>query len=79
MANSKHVSGEGIGRPEPWGEGRYQQPGQPVEETVHTPPGTVPNADKRVSTPVTRKDYESPETASTSSEEKTEPPGGDAG
>ena len=69
---------EAIGRPEPWGEGRYQKPGQSVDESVHTPPGCVPNADKRPSTPVTRKDYESSETASPSTD-KSEPPGGDAG
>jgi hypothetical protein len=67
-----------IGRPEPWGEGRYQKPGQPAVESVRTPPGSVPNADKRSSTPVTRKDYESPGTESPAND-PPEPPGGDAG
>jgi hypothetical protein len=78
MGNSKATTGEAIGRPEPWGEGRYQKPGQSVDASVRTPPGTVPNADKRPSTPVTRKDYESPETASSPSKD-SEAPGGDAG
>ena len=78
MAKSIGTNGEDIGRPGPWGEGRYQKPGQSVDESVHTPPGKVPNADKRSSTPVTRKDYESPETASPS-KDKSELPGGDAG
>jgi hypothetical protein len=78
MGNSEGTTGEDIGRPEPWGEGRYQKPGQSVDESVRTPPGKVPNADKRSSTPVTRKDYESSETASPS-KDKSELPGGDAG
>lgn len=78
MGNSEGKTGEDIGRPGPWGEGRYQKPGQSVDESVRTPPGSAPNADKRSSTPVTRKDYESPETASPS-KDKSELPGGDAG
>ena len=78
MGNSKGTTGEGIGRPEPWGEGRYQKAGQSVDESVRTPPGIVPNAYKRSSTPVTRKDYESSETASPSTD-KSELPEGDAG
>lgn len=78
MGNSEGASGEDIGRPGPWGEGRYQKPGQPVDESVRTPPGSAPNADKRPSTTVTRKDYESPGTASPSNDE-AESPGGDAG
>ena len=78
MGNSEGTSGEDIGRPGPWGEGRYQKPGQPVNESVRTPPGTVPNADKRSSTPITRKDCESSETASPS-KDKSELPGSDAG
>ena len=78
MGKSEGTTGEDIGRPEPWGEGRYQEPGQSVDESVRTPPGSVPNADKRSSTPVTRKDYESSETASPS-KGKSELPGGDAG
>ena len=78
MGNSEGTTGEDIGRPEPWGEGRYQKPGQSVDESVRTPPGSVPDADKRPSTPVTRRDYESPETASPS-KDKSESPGSDAG
>ena len=70
MGNSEGTASEDIGRPGPWGEGRYQKPGQSVDESVRTPPGTVPNADKRTSTPVTRRDYGSSGTAG---------PGGDAG
>ena len=78
MGNSEGVTGEDIGRPGPWGESRYQNPAQSVDESVRTPPGSVPNADKRPSTPVTRKDYESSETAPPSQDE-SESPGGDAG
>jgi len=66
MGNNEGTTGEDIGRPGPWGEGRYQKPGQSVDESVRTPPGSAPNADKRSSTPVTRKDYESSEKASQS-------------
>jgi hypothetical protein len=78
MGKSTGTSGEDIGRPGPWGEGRYQQAGQPVDESVLTPPGSVPDADKRPSTTVTRRDYVSPQTAS-APEDKSEWPGGDAG
>jgi hypothetical protein len=78
MGKSEGTTGEDIGRPGPWGEGRYQEPGKSVDESVRTPPGKVPNADKRPSTPVTPKDYESSETASPS-KDKSELPGGDAG
>jgi hypothetical protein len=78
MAKSEGKSGEDIGRPGPWGEGRYQEPGQPVDESVRTPPKTVPDADKRPSAPVTRRDYESSETP-TPSKGESDPPGGDAG
>jgi len=77
MGNIEGTTGEDIGRPEPWGEGRYQKAGQSVDESVRTP-GSAPNADKRSSTPVTRKDYESSETASPS-KDKSELPRGDAG
>lgn len=78
MGKSTGTSGEDIGRPGPWGEGRYQQPGKSVDDSVRTPPGTVPDADKRPSTPVTRRDYQGPE-ATSAPEDKSEPPGGDAG
>jgi len=78
VGKSEGTTGEDIGRPGPWGEGRYQEPGQSVDESVRTPPGSVPDADRRSSTPVTRKDYESAETA-LPPEDKSELPGGDAG
>jgi hypothetical protein len=78
MGNSEGTTSEDIGRPGPWGEGRYQKPGQSVDESVRTPPGSAPNADTRPSSPVTRKDYESSETASPS-KDKSELPGSDAG
>jgi hypothetical protein len=78
MAKSKGTADEDIGRPGPWGEGRYQEPGRSVDESVRTPPGSVPDPDKRPSTPVTVHDYESSETAS-SSKDESDSPGGDAG
>jgi hypothetical protein len=73
---SKGTSGEDIGRPGPWGEGRYQRADEPVNESVRIPPGTSPATKKVVSTPVTRRDYEPP--GQEGNGEK-EPPGGDAG
>jgi hypothetical protein len=52
----KGSSDEAIGRPKAWREGRYQEPGKPVDRSVITPAGGE-NHDT-VSTPVTRKDYE---------------------
>ena len=37
MGNSEGTTGEDIGRPGPWGEGRNQKPGQSVDESVRTP------------------------------------------
>jgi hypothetical protein len=74
---SEGTTGEDIGRPGPWGEGRYQKPGQSVDESVRTPPGSVPDADKRSSTPVTRRDYESSGRASPKGDSDSS--GGDAG
>jgi hypothetical protein len=34
-------SGESIGRPADWQEGRYQQPGQPVDQSVNKPSETA--------------------------------------
>jgi hypothetical protein len=78
MGTSKGSTGEDIGRPGPWGEGRYQEPGQSVDESVRTPPGSVPNPDERPSTPVTRKDYGASETTPQSRDD-VDLPGGDAG
>jgi hypothetical protein len=80
---SKGTTGEGtsdedIGRPGPWGEGRYQQRGGRIDVSVQTPPGTVPNADTRVSKPVTLKDYEFPgQEAHTDKDGDVILPGGD--
>ena len=49
---------EAIGRPNPWGEGRYEEGGKPPQESVVRKPGEGPP--DTTSTPVTRKDYESP-------------------
>lgn len=60
MSKTKGTSDEAIGRPKEWREGRYQQPGKPVDQTVDTqsePDDDPPNSRD---TPVTRKDYEEP-------------------
>jgi hypothetical protein len=59
MSASKGSSDESIGRPKEWREGRYEQPGKPVDSSVKNPgqkdddrpPDTT-------STPVTKEDYE---------------------
>jgi hypothetical protein len=79
MGESKGTSDEDIGRPGPWGEGRYQKAGDPVETSVRTPPGTLPNSDAPVSTSVTRKDYESKALREQTPDINSELPGGDAG
>jgi hypothetical protein len=38
LGNSEGTTGEDVGRPELWGEDRYQKPGQSVDESVRTPP-----------------------------------------
>ena len=77
MGKSEGTSGEDIGRPGPWGEGRYQKPGQSVDESVRIPPGSVPDADKRASSkPVTGVITSLREAAS--SKDDPESPGGDA-
>ena len=48
---------EAIGRPAEWGEGRYEKPGAPLEESVVRQPGEDFAPDATVSTPVTQKDY----------------------
>jgi hypothetical protein len=79
MAKSEGRSNEAIGRPGPWGAGRYQEGGKPVDVSVRTPPGTVPNSNSPVSTPVTRRDYESDAERESREKGGPEPPGGDAG
>jgi hypothetical protein len=58
VSKSKGTSDEGIGRPKEWREGRYQQPGKPVDDTVETGTETpdVPAGSNGV--PVTKEDYE---------------------
>jgi hypothetical protein len=73
--DNEGTTGEAIGRPGPWKEGRYEREGQPVHESVRTPPGSTPNPDQPASTPVTRKDYVLPG----AEPDIAEPPGGDAG
>ncbi len=48
-------TGDSIGRPGPWREGRYQKPDAPPDDSVIRKPGEGP-ADT-VSTPVTQDDY----------------------
>jgi hypothetical protein len=74
----KETPDEDIGRPGPWGANRYQKPGDSVDQSVLTPPGTSPNSHDPASTPVTRKDYEFEDDES-SGEGSSDPPGGDAG
>jgi hypothetical protein len=58
MGQSKGSSDESIGRPNPWREGRYQQPGKSVDRAVTPPPGGKEQAPDPISKPVTRKDYQ---------------------
>jgi hypothetical protein len=60
QAQAEATEGEAIGRPGPWGENRYERKGQPLDQSVLTPPRTSPNEDKPISTPVTRRDYGTP-------------------
>jgi hypothetical protein len=58
MGQDKGSSDEAIGRPEEWREGRYQQPGKPVDRAVNEPKESQADSHDTTSTPVTRKDYE---------------------
>lgn len=58
MSESTGSSDESIGRPKEWREGRYQQPGKPVDKSVSNQPRPEEQAPDTVSTPVTKKDYE---------------------
>lgn len=78
MESAKGTSGEDIGRPGAWTEGRYQSPDQPLDQSVLPPRDTPPNPDKPTSTPVTRKDYVFPG-EQTEGDSRADPPGGDAG
>jgi hypothetical protein len=58
VSESKGSSDEDIGRPGPWREGRYQQPGKSVDDSVDDASQRSEGNTDPVSTPVTRKDYE---------------------
>jgi hypothetical protein len=60
MTESKGSSDKAIGRPREWREGRYQQAGRPVDQSVKPSPETAEKPPDIISTPVTRKDYEQP-------------------
>jgi hypothetical protein len=57
-AEPSGTSDQAIGRPGPWQEGRYEQDGEPVDQSVITPGGDAAAFRDDVSTPVTREDYE---------------------
>jgi hypothetical protein len=59
MSASQGSSDESIGRPKQWREGRYEQPGKPVDQSVKKPPRADDAAHDTVSTPVTQEDYKS--------------------
>jgi hypothetical protein len=60
MGSSKGSSDEAIGRPAEWREGRYQESGKSVDETVIEPARAEDpkTPGKAAGTPVTREDYE---------------------
>jgi hypothetical protein len=78
MQPSKGTTDEDIGRPGAWTEGRYQSPGQPLDQSVLPPQETPPDPKKPVSTPVTRQDYVFAGEP-TEGNSRADPPGGDAG
>ena len=58
MSDPKGSSDDSIGRPTEWREGRYQQPGKAVDQSV-VPAKSAEVAPAEVeSTPVTHEDYE---------------------
>jgi hypothetical protein len=50
-------SDSSIGRPSPWGEGRYEEKNATPKESVLKEPGEGDEAPDTVSTPVTQRDY----------------------
>jgi hypothetical protein len=58
MSDTKGSSDESIGRPREWREGRYQQPGKPIDQSVTTPDTENRVSNDRISTPVTQRDYQ---------------------
>jgi hypothetical protein len=58
MSDSKGSSDKAIGRPGEWREGRYQEAGKPVDQSVKPSPETAEKPSDVISTPVTKRDYE---------------------
>jgi hypothetical protein len=58
MSKSNGSSDEAIGRPGPWREGRYQQPGKTVDPSVVGTDDKAQDGRKPEDAPVTRRDYE---------------------
>jgi hypothetical protein len=56
--NGGGSSDESIGRPAEWREGRYEQAGKRLEQSVLKKPGEGSAPPDSTSTPVTQKDYE---------------------
>lgn len=79
MTRAKATTDEAIGRPDPWREGRFQQSGQELDQSVLSSPRALP--EPPASKPVTRKDYEFPgqDVHETEDGAEVDPPGGDAG
>jgi hypothetical protein len=55
-SESEGSSDEDIGRPGPWREGRYQEGGKPVDDSVTKEPPARPQQPQ--SKPVSKKDYQ---------------------
>ena len=77
MEHDKGTTDGDIGRPDPWTEGRYEVPGQPIDQSVQTLFPAPHYPEGPVSTPVTQRDYRFPWEPDAS--EGEEPRGGDAG
>jgi hypothetical protein len=55
--SEKASSDQSIGRPKEWQEGRYQQGGKPVDQSVIKPAEEIEQPEDKEA-PVTRRDYE---------------------
>ncbi|MDB6085700.1 MAG: hypothetical protein JWN43_3581 [Gammaproteobacteria bacterium] len=60
MGDTKGTSEESIGRPKQWREGRYEQPGKPVDRSVIPPSHKDDAPGDTTSTAVTEDEYERP-------------------
>jgi hypothetical protein len=58
MSEPTGTSDEEIGRPAEWREGRYEQAGKPIDQSVNDPSQDADKAPDTLSTPVTLEDYE---------------------